>query len=85
MYATGDFIESGQKFNTELCGPRTARFMDFVSTDLGENQWDTIFISLSAFSRQTTRQQAVDHGEPEAPQERVPLPASDPPSPPNDA
>jgi hypothetical protein len=84
MYVTGDFIESGQKFNTDLCGPRTERFMDFISTDLGEKQWNSIFIALWSLSKQTAKQQAMDHAVPNVPHERTALPLSDPPSPPRD-
>ncbi|KAF9644454.1 hypothetical protein BDM02DRAFT_3131744 [Thelephora ganbajun] len=81
MYATGDFIESKQRFDAEFYNPRTARYMDYIANDLGEKQWDSIFGALSAFSKQTKKEEAVQNGAPEGPQERVPLPLSDPPSP----
>jgi len=82
MYATGDFIESTQQFNTELGGPRTVRYMDYVANDLSERQWSSIFRALSSFSIRTEKEKAIHNGAPEKPCERIPLPASDPPSPP---
>ena len=80
MYITGDFIESHQRFEADLYGSRTARYMDYISIDLGEKQWNSIFGALSAFSKQVKREEAVQSWAPE-PRERVPLPSSDPPSP----
>ena len=84
MYATGDFIESGQPFNADDWSPRTTRYMDYVVNDLSEKQWDSIFGALSAFSRKTTQEEATRNSAPEKPHEHVPLPPSDPPSPPCD-
>lgn len=84
MYTTGDFIDPGQKFNTENCGPRTEQFMDLIGTDLGEKQWNSVFFALSSFSKQRAKQDAVEHATPIVPHERVALPPSDPPSPPHD-
>lgn len=84
MYATGDFIESGQRFDAELCGSRTARYMDYIALDLGERQWNSIFGALSAFSKQVKKEEAMKNGVPQGRHERIPLPPSDPPSPRND-
>jgi len=84
MYATGDFIESGQPFNAENWGPRTAQYMSCIIEDLGERQWGSLFGMLSAFSRQIIREEAACNGIPEEPSGRVPLPHSDPPSSPRD-
>ena len=84
MYATGDFIESGQQFDASSCGLWTARYMEYIVNDLCENQWDSIFGALSTFSRRVIKEDAVCNSAPEGPRERVPLPLSDPPSPPHD-
>jgi hypothetical protein len=83
-YATGDFIEPAQQFNAEFWGPRTVRYMDYIVNDLTEPHWDAIFASLTKFSVQTIKEEAVHNNAPEELHERVPLPASDPPSPPRD-
>ena len=81
MYATGDYVESSQRFEADLFGSRTARYMDYISKDLHETQWNSIFCALSAFSKQVKKEEAMENGVPEAPGERIPLPPSDPPSP----
>lgn len=81
MYATGDFIESAQQFNAEWWGPTTAKYLDYIVNDLNERQWDSIFGALSSYVVRARREEAVRNGAPEGPRERVPLPASDPPSP----
>ena len=81
MYATGDFINSGQQFNADSWGPTTAHFMDYIVNDLSEKHWDSIFDALSSFSVRTMKEEAVHNGVPDKPHGRVPLPASDPPSP----
>lgn len=82
MYASGDFIESGQQFNLEFCGPRTVWYMDYIVNDLRDKHWESIFCALSAFSQGSAKEQAVFNGIPEESHGRVPLPPSDPPSPP---
>lgn len=84
MYATGDFIQTGQQFDASSCGLWTARYMDYIINDLRENQWDSIFGTLSTFSRKAMKEEAVYNSAPEGPRERIPLPPSDPPSPPCD-
>jgi hypothetical protein len=85
MYATGDFIASGQPFNTDSWGPKTAQFMDHITKDLGEKHWDSIFSSLYSFSTRIAKEEAIDNGVPlEGLGEHVPLPSSDPPSSPRD-
>ena len=84
MYATGDFIESGEQFDAISCGPATAQFMDYIVNDLRENQWNSIFGLLSTFTRQTLKEEATRNSAPKEPRERVPLPPSDPPSPHHD-
>ena len=82
MHATGDFIASGQQFNTEFWGPTTAKFMDYLANDLNGRHWDSIFSTLNIFSERVAREEAVRNNIPEEVEERVPLPSSDPPSPP---
>lgn len=85
MYTTGDFIDSGQPFNAENWGARTAQYMECIIEDLGERQWVSLFGMLSAFSQQIIREEATRNGVPdEEPSGRVPLPQSDPPSSPRD-
>ena len=84
MYATGDFIDSSKSFNGDDWNPRTARYMDYISNDLGKKQWDAIFLALSIFSQRAAKVEAIRNSEPIEPSERIPLPASDPPSPPRD-
>jgi hypothetical protein len=84
MYATGNFVEPTQQFNAELCGPRTARYMDHITNDLNERQWNSILSALASFSIRTAKEEAVHNGASEEPCGRVPLPASDPPSPRDD-
>ena len=82
MYTTGDFVASAQQFNASNWGPTTAQFMDYIVHDLNDKHWDSIFIALASYSAQTTKDEAACNGALDEPQERVPLPASDPPSPP---
>ena len=82
MYTTGDFIESGQQFNADNWNLRTTRYMDYVVNDLGDRHWDSIFGALSTFSLQTEKEEAAQNSKPKVPRERIPLPLSDPPSPP---
>jgi hypothetical protein len=84
MYATGDFIESTQKFTAEWWGPSTTQYLDYIAHDLNERHWDSIFGALSSFVIRAEKEEAVRNGAPEAPCKRVPLPASDPPSPRDD-
>ena len=81
MYATGDFIDSSKSFNGDDWSPRTIRYMDYISNDLGKKQWDAIFFALSVFSQRAAKAEAIRNCEPIEPSERVPLPASDPPPP----
>ena len=82
MYSTGDFIEATQSFNSEFLGPHTTLFMEYISKDLTGRHWDSICRGLAAISVKATMEAAVEKGVPQAPKERVPLPPSDPPSPP---
>ena len=82
MYATGDFVESGQQFNAEFWGARTVHYMDYILNDLAENHWESIFGALSAFSQKAAQEEDVLNNTPEEPREHVPLPPSNPPSPP---
>ena len=84
MYATGDFIEPTHQFNSEFWGPRTIRYMDYITNDLSDKHWNSIFIALSVFAIRASSEEAVHNGAPEEPSERIPLPPSDPPSPPRD-
>ena len=83
-YATSDFVEPAQQFNAEFWGAKTARYMDYIANDLGEKHWDSIFGALASFAIRTEREEAVRNSVPEEPHQRVPLPLSDPPSPPRD-
>jgi hypothetical protein len=58
--------------------------MDYIANDLNEGHWDSIFRALSFFSARAEKEEAVRNGAPEEARERVPLPPSDPPSPPRD-
>lgn len=82
MHSTSDYIEATQSFNAEFWGPRTAMFMDYISTDLTETKWNGIFRGLAAVSVKVAVEAAIEKGVPQAPRECVPLPPSDPPSPP---
>ena len=59
----------------------TARYMDYITNDLSEKHWNSIFAALSIFAIRVSREEAVLIGAPEEPCERVPLAMSDPPSP----
>ena len=82
MHSTGDYVEATQGFNAEFCGMRTALFMDYIAKDLTERHWDGIFGGLAAVSKRVAAEVAAETGAPPAPRECVPLPPSDPPSPP---
>jgi hypothetical protein len=82
MHSTGDYIEATQCFNAEFWGQRTALFMDYITKDLTERHWDGIFRGLATVSKRVAEDVAIATGAPQALQERVPLPLSDPPSPP---
>jgi len=81
-YLTGDFIEPAQQFNAEFWGSRTTRYMDYVTNDLKERHWNSIFTALSIFTIRASREAAVLNSAPEEPCKCTPLPPSDPPSPP---
>lgn len=57
-------------------------YMDYIFNDLGENHWGSLFGALSTFSKNVVMEEAVKNGASEEPRARVPLPPSDPPSPP---
>ena len=82
MYLSGNYIEPTQSFNAEFWSDRTRLFMDYISKDLSESHWDSIFRGLAAVSVKATVEAAAEKGIPQAPLEHVPLPASDLPSPP---
>lgn len=82
MHLTGDYIKATQSFNAEFWGQRTALFMEYITKDLTERHWDGIFRGLTAVSKRVAEEVAIATGAPQVPQERVPLPPSDPPSPP---
>ena len=84
MYNTGDFIESTEWFDAKSCGNDTVKYMEYIANDLGERQWNSIFGSLSAFSTRCAKEQATKNSVSEEPHRRIPLPPSDPPSPPRD-
>ena len=84
MYITGDFIASAQHFGADFCGPTTTRYMDYIANDLSEKHWGTIFDAFSSFSTRKEKEEAVIYSAPEESHERIPLPPSDPPSPPRD-
>ncbi|KAF9778113.1 hypothetical protein BJ322DRAFT_1114359 [Thelephora terrestris] len=83
MHETGDFVNSGQRFDRDSCGSWTERYMDYITNNLGETQWNSLFGALSAFSKQAKKAEAMKNCEPKEPRERVPLPPSDPPTPPH--
>jgi hypothetical protein len=56
--------------------------MEYITNDLVERHWDGLFRALAAMSVKIAREVAAETGAPQVPQERVPLPHSDPPSPP---
>jgi hypothetical protein len=56
--------------------------MEYITKDLTDRHWDGIFKGLAAVSVKASMEAAVEKGVPRAPKERVPLPLSDPPSPP---
>ena len=81
MHSSSNYVEATESFNTEFAGPQTETFMDYISKDLAERHWDGIFGGLAAVSKRVAEDVAVATGAPRA-TERVPLPSSDPPSPP---
>lgn len=82
MHLTGDYIDSTQSFNAEFWSGRTTLFMDYIANDLTERNWDGIFRGLAAVSNKVPDEVAIQVGALTAEKTRVPLPASDPPSPP---
>lgn len=82
MHSTGDYVEATQGFNAEFWNERTALFMEYITKDLTERHWNGIFAALAAVSKRVAAEVAVETGAPPVPRERVPLPPSDPPSPP---
>ena len=82
MHSTGDYLKAAQGFNAEFCGMCTALFMDYITKDLTERHWDGVFGGLAAVSKRVAAEVAAETGAPPAPREHVPLPPSDPPSPP---
>ena len=83
MYATGDFIETSQRFDAEFWGLRTTRYMDYITNDLAKKHWNSIFAALSIYTIQVSKEEAICNITPEGPHKCVPLPPSDPPSPPH--
>ena len=83
MYATSDYIPSALHFSADFWGLSTVQYLDHISNDLKEKQWNSIFTSLLSFSV-WTKEEAICYGVPEGLRERVTLPPSDPPSPPRD-
>jgi len=81
MFSTGDFVISSTQFNSEHWGARTAEFVVHISTDLKKKHWNGIYAALASYSVKVEKEHAVKNSAP-APRERVPLPSSDPPSPP---
>ena len=82
MHSTGDYVEATQSFNTEFWGRRTELFTEYIAEDLSERHWDGIFRGLTAVSNRVAQEAAAVAGARPIPKERVPLPPSDPPSPP---
>jgi len=82
MHLTGDYVKASQSFNTDFWGPRTQVFMDYITKDLVERHWDGIFRGLATVSKRVANEIAIAAGAPVTQQECVPLPPSDPPSPP---
>ena len=82
MHSTSDYVEAAQDFNAEFCGMRMALFMNYITKDLTKRHWDGVFGGLAAVSKRVAAEVAAETGAPPAPRERVPLPPSDPPSPP---
>ena len=56
--------------------------MEYITNDLVEGHWDGIFRAFAAMSVKIAKEVAAEVGAPQVPQKRVPLPQSDPPSPP---
>jgi len=82
MHLTGEYIEASQSFNANFWGPHTKIFMDYIINDLTERHWDGIFRGLATVSKRVADEIAVAVGVPVTQQKHVPLPPSDPPSPP---
>jgi hypothetical protein len=82
MYSTGDYIAPAESFNAEFWGARTTLFMEYITKDLSERHWDGILRGLATMPVKTAVEAAIENGVPQALKERVPLPPSDPPSPP---
>jgi hypothetical protein len=84
MYDSGDFIKSAKTFNGDDLGPKTLQYMEYITKDLSEKHWQSLFNALSTFSQIASKEEAIKNHAPEEPRGRVPLPPSDPPSPPHD-
>lgn len=82
MHSTSDYIKAAQGLDAEFWGDRTALFMEYITKDLTERHWNGIFGGLAAISKGVAAEATVETGAPPTPQERVPLPPLDPPSPP---
>ena len=67
MYITSDFIESNEWFDAKSCGNDTVKYMEYIANDLGERHWNSIFGSLSVFSKRSMKEQAVKNSAPEEP------------------
>jgi fumarate hydratase class II len=81
MYTTGDYVEPAQSFNSDFWSPCTKIFMEYITKDLEDRQWDGIFRGLAAILVKVSMDVAVMNRVPQAPKlARVPLPTSDPPS-----
>ena len=56
--------------------------MEYITNDIVERHWDGIFRALATMSVKIMKEVAAEVGAPQVPQKCVPLPQSDPPSPP---
>ena len=56
--------------------------MEYITNNPIERHWDGIFRALAAMSVKIAKEVAAEVGAPQVPQKHVPLPQSDPPSPP---
>ncbi|KAF9791047.1 hypothetical protein BJ322DRAFT_1104702 [Thelephora terrestris] len=82
LHLSGDYVGPTESFNTEFCGPRTELFMAYISKDLAEKHWDGIYRALAVVSKRVDQEVNDQVGASCAAHEHVPLPMSDPPSPP---
>ena len=72
--------EPSHQFGADFWGLKTACYMDYITNDLDERHWNSIFTLLSYIAAWALKEEVVCNGTPKAPHEHMPLPPSDPSS-----